>query len=58
MTAYPFDGDLDAILEHVAPSAKARTLVDHYDSIARAFVAEFEAGLISRSAVRALYGLI
>lgn len=47
MADYPFDGDLDAILENVPPSAQARTLVDSYDSIATRFVAEFETGLMS-----------
>jgi len=47
MSAYPFDGDLDAILENVPAPAKARTLVDHYSSIADRFVGEFTTGLIN-----------
>ncbi|MBM4517520.1 hypothetical protein GS432_19870 [Rhodococcus hoagii] len=35
MTAYLYDGDLDAILENITtPPAKARVLVDHYSSLA------------------------
>lgn len=58
MSAHLHDGDLDAVLENIpTPPAKARVLVDHYDSLAQAFVAEFEAGLLSSDAVRSLYGL-
>ncbi|MBM4516420.1 hypothetical protein [Prescottella equi] len=47
MTAYLYDGDLDAILENITtPPAKARVLVDHYSSLADRFVGQFTTGLI------------
>ncbi|NKR72943.1 hypothetical protein GS492_09840 [Rhodococcus hoagii] len=47
VSAYLYDGDLDAILENIAtPPAKARVLVDHYSSLADRFVGQFTTGLI------------
>lgn len=44
--------DIDAILDSIPPTERARTLVDHHASIADQFVAEFEAGVIDQGLAR------
>ena len=49
--------DLDAVLANVPHTERARALVEHHDSIAQAFLAEFENPLIAMAEVLEIYGI-
>ena len=45
----PYEGDLDAVLENVPHTERARALVDHYDAAAERLIAEAKRGVITKA---------